>query len=156
MLGKELCLAKINLALPEIRAPDRALAPAAGIWGQHATNPAHSSDLGVPNPRDARNRKRRHREKKQKKRPLPRLLALRRLRILSGRKKAHSRGPAAGNPHITRSRERAESSKTNPLQTQASRVEPAARRLLVGSGPARAAATSKEWTTRRRRRRCCR
>ena len=105
MLGKELCLAKINLALPEIRAPDRALAPAAGIWGQHATNPAHSSDLGVPNPRDARNRKRRHREKKQKKRPLPRLLALRRLRILSGRKKAHSRGPAAGNPHIPLVRE---------------------------------------------------
>ena len=60
MLGKELCLAKINLALPEIRAPDRALAPAAGIWGQHATNPAQKSDLGAPNPRDARNRKRRH------------------------------------------------------------------------------------------------
>ena len=96
------------------------------------------------------------REKKQKKRPLPRPLALGRLRILSGPKKARSRGPAAGNPHITRSRERAESSKTNPLQTQASRVEPAARRLLVSSGPARAAATSKEWEAGRRRRRCCR
>ena len=147
MLGKELCLAKINLALPEIRAPDRALAPAAGIWGQHATNPAHSSDLGVPNPRDARNRKRRHREKKQKKRPLPRLLALRRLRILSGRKKAHSRGPAAGNPHIPLVRE-TRKQKNRPPNAQASRVEPAARRLLVSRGPARAAATSKEWTTR--------
>ena len=57
-------LRRLILALPEIRAPERALAPPAREGLRNARNPAQMSDLGAPNPRDARNRKRRRGRRK--------------------------------------------------------------------------------------------
>ena len=152
--GKRQCLAKINIGLR--------FGPRTARWRQQqgfgvSTPPTqHRRAIwALPTPATRETGSVGTREKKQKKRPLPRPLALGRLRIVSGRKKARSRGPAAGNPHIARSRE-SRKQKNRPLDAQASRVESAARRLLVSGRPARAAATAKEWTTGRRRRRCCR
>ena len=57
-------LRRLILALPEIRAPERALAPPAREGLRNARNPAQMSDLGAPNLRDARNRKRRRGRRK--------------------------------------------------------------------------------------------
>ena len=75
-------------------------------------------------------------------------------RPASGTPGAASR--TAANAAIARRGRESRNQKNRPPNAQASRVEPAARRLLVGSGPARAAATAKEWATGRRRRRRCR
>ena len=77
------------------------------------------SDLGAPNPRDARNRKRRRGEKKVEDPPhLRARWPPRRPRILSGRERARSRGPAAGKPPYRRS-PRARKENPDPQRRQA-------------------------------------
>ena len=120
-----------------------------------ARNPAQMSDLGAPNPRDARNRKRRRGRRKWKIRPISAPAGPRAARESSAVARSPQQGPGRGKtPYHAKPETRKQ--KNQPPNAQASRVEPAARRLLVSSGPARAAATAKEWATRRRRGRCCR
>lgn len=152
--GKRQCLAKINIGLR--------FGPRTARWRQQqgfgvSTPPTqHRRAIwALPTPATRETGSVGTREKKQKSDLSRARWPPRRPSILSGPKKASSRGPAAGNPHIARSRE-SRKQKNRPLDAQASRVESAARRLLVSGRPARAAATAKEWTTGRRRRRCCR
>ena len=80
-------------------------------------------------------------------------LAPARLRLLSGREEPAARPRPRETPIADAAAARPETrkQKNRPLNAQASRVEPAARRLLISSRPARAAAASKEWEAGRRR-----
>ena len=109
-------LRRLILALPEIRAPERALAPPAREGLRNARNPAQMSDLGAPNPRDARNRKRRRGRRKWKIRPISAPAAPRAARESSAVAKSPQQGPGRGKTPISRSREQ-KAEKPTPQRT---------------------------------------
>ena len=140
-------LRRLILALPEIRAPDRAPAPLSVDSAPAIDQPSTKERFGRSQPARRAKPEASAREKKVENPPhLRARWPPRRPRTLSGREE-----PAAGarprETPISPTRE-SRKQKNRPLNAQASRVEPTARRLLISSRPARAAATSKEWETR--------
>ena len=71
-------------------------APRGGL--RDARNPAQMSDLGAPNPRDARNRKRRRGRRKWKIRPISAPAGPRAARASSAVPKSPQQGPGRGKP----------------------------------------------------------
>ena len=136
---------RLILALPEIRPPDRARTPLSIDSAPAIDQPSANEDLGAPNPaRRAKTEGVGPGEESGKSAPSPRPLAPAPSEHPQRSRRARSGARPRETPHIARSTE-TRKQKNRPLNAQASRVEPAARRLLFGSGPARAAATSKEW-----------
>ena len=129
--------------------PWRALAPPNCATAFSTPPTQRIAAIWAPNPRDAAKPEGALGRRSRKTHPRIASAAPGR-RPASGRPEEASRTAASRRHRAKRTRDQ---KAENPPLTQASRVEPAARRLLFGSGPARAAATTKEWTTRRRRRR---